>query len=165
MVFTWYQDGVCRLDLRSYSKCVEFSDTNYQLAQPDDRTATFEYLCDLYNYVDASTQGDTLAGFRLPSCNRPALDALGDGFLSVGFTQRLAPGKPLLAGGAERHKFPPLDFIALPLHEPQEVVKILCLGDSGVDGDFQLRFPTPASPLGVPLGVGLAPVPARLHHG
>ena len=49
-----YQDGVCRLDLRSYSKCIEFSDTNYQLAQPDDRTATFEYLCDLYNYVDAS---------------------------------------------------------------------------------------------------------------
>ena len=49
-----YQDGVCRLNLRSYSKCIEFSDTNYQLAQPDDRTATFEYLCDLYNYVDAS---------------------------------------------------------------------------------------------------------------
>ena len=49
-----YQDGVCRLNQRSFSKCVEFSDTNYQLAQPDDRTATFEYLCDLYNYVDAS---------------------------------------------------------------------------------------------------------------
>ena len=49
-----YQDGVCRLNQRSYSKCIEFSDTNYQLAQPDDRTATFEYLCDLYNYVDAS---------------------------------------------------------------------------------------------------------------
>ena len=49
-----YQDGVCRLNQRSFSKCIEFSDTNYQLAQPDDRTATFEYLCDLYNYVDAS---------------------------------------------------------------------------------------------------------------
>ena len=49
-----YQDGVCRLNQRSFSKCIGFSDTNYQLAQPDDRTATFEYLCDLYNYVDAS---------------------------------------------------------------------------------------------------------------
>ena len=49
-----YQDGVCRLNQRSFSKCIAFSDTNYQLAQPDDRTATFEYLCDLYNYVDAS---------------------------------------------------------------------------------------------------------------
>ena len=49
-----YQDGVCRLNQCSFSKCIEFSDTNYQLAQPDDRTATFEYLYDLYNYVDAS---------------------------------------------------------------------------------------------------------------
>ena len=30
-----YQDGVCRLNQRSFSKCIEFSDTNYQLAQPD----------------------------------------------------------------------------------------------------------------------------------
>lgn len=49
-----YPDGVCRVTERSYSKCIEFEDINYQLAQPDDKTATFENLCDLYNYVDAS---------------------------------------------------------------------------------------------------------------
>lgn len=49
-----YPDGVCRVTERGYSKCIEFDDINYQLAQPDDKTATFENLCDLYNYVDAS---------------------------------------------------------------------------------------------------------------
>ena len=49
-----FPDGICRVTERSYSKCIEFDDINYQLAQPDDRTATFENLCDLYNYVDAS---------------------------------------------------------------------------------------------------------------
>ena len=31
-----------------------FEDISYQLAQPETRTAIFEHLCDLYNYVDAS---------------------------------------------------------------------------------------------------------------
>ena len=43
--------------------------------------------------------------------------------------------------------------------------KILCLGDSGVNGDFQLRFPAPAPPPGVPLGIGLAPVLTRYPPG
>lgn len=49
-----YPDGVCRVTARSFSKCIEFADINYQLAQADERTAIFEYLCDLYNYLDAS---------------------------------------------------------------------------------------------------------------
>ena len=49
-----YPDGVCRIDGRTFSKTIEFDDINYQLAQADDRTATFENLCDLYNYVDSS---------------------------------------------------------------------------------------------------------------
>jgi len=36
------------------SKCIEFEDINYQLAQPDDKTAIFEALCDMYNSFDAS---------------------------------------------------------------------------------------------------------------
>jgi len=47
--------------------------------------------------LDVDTQGDTFAGFRLPGDDSPALDALGDCFLGVGFAQRFAPGKPLLA--------------------------------------------------------------------
>ncbi len=49
-----YLDGLCRLNEKSYSKCIEFEDINYQLAGADDKTATFENLCDFYNYYDAS---------------------------------------------------------------------------------------------------------------
>lgn len=49
-----YPDGVCRIDRRTFSKCIAFEDISYQLAQPETRTAIFEHLCDLYNYVDAS---------------------------------------------------------------------------------------------------------------
>lgn len=49
-----YQDGLCRLNEKSYSKCIEFEDINYQLAGVDDKTATFESLCDFYNYYNAS---------------------------------------------------------------------------------------------------------------
>lgn len=49
-----YPDGVCRIDRRTFSKCIAFEDISYQLAQPEARTAIFEHLCDLYNYVDAS---------------------------------------------------------------------------------------------------------------
>lgn len=51
---TMHQDGICYLGGKSYSKSIEFFDVNYQLAQPDTQTAIFEYLCDLYNYLDAS---------------------------------------------------------------------------------------------------------------
>ena len=49
-----YKDGVCRLAHNRYSKCIAFEDINYQLAQPDDKTAIFEALCDMYNAFDAS---------------------------------------------------------------------------------------------------------------
>jgi hypothetical protein len=49
-----YPDGLCKLDGKSYSKCIEFEDINYQLANADDKTAVFENLCDFYNYYDAS---------------------------------------------------------------------------------------------------------------
>ena len=40
--------------IRDSSKCIEFADISYQLAQADTKTAIFENLCDLYNYLDAS---------------------------------------------------------------------------------------------------------------
>ena len=43
-----YPDGICYLGNRRYSQSIEFFDINYLLAQPDDQTAIFEYLCDLY---------------------------------------------------------------------------------------------------------------------
>ena len=49
-----FPDGICRLDEKRYSKCIEFEDINYQLANADDKTAVFENLCDFYNYYDAS---------------------------------------------------------------------------------------------------------------
>ena len=49
-----YPDGLCKLDDNTWSKCIEFEDVNYQLAQPDQQTAIFEGLCDLYNSHDSS---------------------------------------------------------------------------------------------------------------
>lgn len=49
-----YPDGLCRLDDTTWSRCIEFEDVNYQLAKPDDQTAIFEALCDMYNAHDAS---------------------------------------------------------------------------------------------------------------
>ena len=49
-----YPDGLCKLDDTAWSRCIEFEDVNYQLAQPDDQTAIFEALCDMYNAHDSS---------------------------------------------------------------------------------------------------------------
>ncbi len=49
-----YPDGLCKLDETTWSRCIEFEDVNYQLAQPDAQTAIFEGLCDLYNSHDSS---------------------------------------------------------------------------------------------------------------
>ena len=51
---TMYPDGICRVTDKKYSKCVEFEDINYQLAQADDKTAIFENWYDFLNYFDAS---------------------------------------------------------------------------------------------------------------
>ena len=49
-----YPDGLCRVTDKVFSKSVEFSDISYQLAGNDEKTATFENLCDFYNYFDSS---------------------------------------------------------------------------------------------------------------
>ena len=49
-----FPDGICRVSEKKYSKCIEFSDINYQLAGSDDKTAIFENWCDFLNYFDAS---------------------------------------------------------------------------------------------------------------
>lgn len=49
-----YPDGLCRVTDTVYSKSMEFSDISYQLAGNEDKTATFENLCDFYNYFDSS---------------------------------------------------------------------------------------------------------------
>ena len=49
-----YPDGLCKLDDTTWSRCIEFEDVNYQLAQPDDQTSIFEALCDLYNSHDST---------------------------------------------------------------------------------------------------------------
>ena len=51
---TMYPDGICRVTDKKYSKCVQFEDINYQLAQADDKTAIFENWCDFLNYFDSS---------------------------------------------------------------------------------------------------------------
>ena len=43
-------DGVCRIDRRTFSKCIAFEDISYQLAQPETRTAIFEPVS--YTHLD-----------------------------------------------------------------------------------------------------------------
>ena len=49
-----YPDGICKVSEKKYSKCLEYDDINYQLAQADDKTAIFENWCDFLNYFDAT---------------------------------------------------------------------------------------------------------------
>lgn len=49
-----FRDGICRVTDHYYTKCIQFGDINYQLAQNEDKTAVFEYWCDFYNYFDSS---------------------------------------------------------------------------------------------------------------
>ena len=49
-----YKDGICRVTDSYFTKCIQFGDTNYQLAQNEDKTAIFEYWCDFYNYFDST---------------------------------------------------------------------------------------------------------------
>ena len=102
--------------------------------------------------------------FGLPLHKMP-FDALGDGFLGVGFAQRFAAGEPLLSGCTERNILAPLDLVALLLQEPQKIVKILGLRDGCIYGGFQLRLPARALAVCVPFGIALAPVLTGHHHG
>ena len=49
-----HPNGICRVTENRYSKCISFSDINYQLAGADDKTAIFENWCDFLNYFDSS---------------------------------------------------------------------------------------------------------------
>ena len=49
-----YPDGICKVTANTFSKCIEFADISYQLAQADTKTAIFENLFERYNYLDAS---------------------------------------------------------------------------------------------------------------
>ena len=49
-----YPDGICRVTDNLYTKTINFSDINYQIAQNEDKTAIFEGWCDFLNYFDNS---------------------------------------------------------------------------------------------------------------
>ena len=49
-----YRDGICRVDDRLYTKCIEFEDITYQLAHPDDQAAVFDGYCALLNSFDST---------------------------------------------------------------------------------------------------------------
>ena len=62
-----YPDGICKVTANTFSKCIEFADISYQLAQADTKTAIFENLCDLYNYLDASKKRHSTSNPNIPS--------------------------------------------------------------------------------------------------
>ena len=82
-----YPDGLCRVTDKVFSKSIEFSDISYQLAGNDEKTATFENLCDFYNYFDSSiaVQFSFVNLFGNPEDYRAAIDIppQGDDFDDV----------------------------------------------------------------------------------
>ena len=49
-----FPDGICRVAPNYYTKTIQFSDINYQLAQQEDKTAIFEEWCSFLNFFDSS---------------------------------------------------------------------------------------------------------------
>ena len=49
-----FPDGICRVSGGYYTKTIQFSDINYQLAQQEDKTAIFEEWCSFLNFFDSS---------------------------------------------------------------------------------------------------------------
>ena len=49
-----FPDGICRVTSNYYTKTIQFSDINYQLAQQEDKTAIFEEWCSFLNFFDSS---------------------------------------------------------------------------------------------------------------
>ena len=49
-----WPDGICRVTNHYYTKTIQFLDTNYQLAQNEDKTSIFEGWCEFLNYFDSS---------------------------------------------------------------------------------------------------------------
>ena len=49
-----FPDGICRVSPNYYTKTIQFSDINYQLAQQEDKTAIFEEWCSFLNFFDSS---------------------------------------------------------------------------------------------------------------
>ena len=114
-------------------------------------------LLDLDAVFQINPQRNFAVFFGLP-LHEPPFDALGDGFLGVGFAQRFAAGEPFLSGRTERHILAPFDLIALLLREPQKIVKILGLRDGCIYGGFQFCLPAHALAVCVPLGIAFTPV-------
>lgn len=46
------RDGICKVRDGFYSMTIRFEETNYQLAQPDEKNGIFENWCDFLNYFD-----------------------------------------------------------------------------------------------------------------
>ena len=49
-----FEDGTCRVKANYYTRTIAYQDINYQLAQPEDRTAIFEEWCSFLNFFDSS---------------------------------------------------------------------------------------------------------------
>ncbi len=49
-----FPDGICRVTESYYTKTIQFSDINYQLAQQEDKTAIFDEWCGFLNFFDSS---------------------------------------------------------------------------------------------------------------
>ena len=49
-----FEDGICEVEKGLYSKCIKFSDINYQIARREEQVEIFSRYCEFLNYFDPS---------------------------------------------------------------------------------------------------------------
>ena len=68
-----FEDGTCRVRPGYYTRTIQYQDINYQLAQPEDRTAIFEESVIWWNWLRPMfTMPNTSSGAlqTCPSCRK-----------------------------------------------------------------------------------------------
>ena len=48
-----FEDGICEIEPGFYSKSIQISDINYQIARREDQVAVFTKYCEVLNYIDS----------------------------------------------------------------------------------------------------------------
>lgn len=51
-----YKNGICQLSYNTFSRCIQFYDTNYEIASEDKQEDIFSKYCDLLNFFDDSVK-------------------------------------------------------------------------------------------------------------
>src|SRR5699024_3347075 len=135
------RDGICRVQDKYYSKTIQFSDINYQLAQNEDKNAIFENWCDFLNYFDSSihfqlsfiNHKSSMKEFENVIRIRPANDDLDD--LRMEYAQMLRHQLAQGNNGLVKSKYTTLSLEAYNIREAKPKPERI---ESDILNDFKI---------------------------